>query len=255
MSAAARPALWSGLAGPASPRLRYARQWLVFGIAAGAALATTVALPLAAPLRFAYPAPSLHVALETGTALIGLVATAIVVRGWRAGPRLDRLIVAAGLAVIAVTVAALAAMVAISPGEGPRGLVGMTGMLAGSMLVAFGAYAPARRLVKPAVAAAVMLVVVVLALALAAVPVELVLDEWRDHQSPADADLTRTLFGQPLVAIALQMTMALILAVAAVGLTGRGIHAEEAFARRLGIATLFFAFSMLDYALVPPDRH
>ena len=57
----------------------------MYGLAGAAALATTVAIPLAAPLRYAYPAPSLHVALETGTALIGLVATAIVVRGWRDG--------------------------------------------------------------------------------------------------------------------------------------------------------------------------
>ena len=129
----------------------------MFAVAAGAALATTVAVPLAAPLRFAYPAPSLHVALETGTALIGLLATAIVVRGWRDGPRLDRLIIAAGLAVIAVTSAVLAAMVAILPDGGPRGPVGLTGMLVGSLLVGVGAFAPPRRLIRPAVAAGAML--------------------------------------------------------------------------------------------------
>jgi hypothetical protein len=145
----------------------------VFGIAAGAALVATVAVPLAAPLRFAYPAPSLHVALETGTAMMGLLATVIVVRGWRDGPRLDRLTIAAGLAVIALTSAALAAMVAISPSGGPRGPVGLTGMLVGSLLVGAGAFAPARRLVRPRAAAAAMVAVVVAALAAAAVgPVE-----------------------------------------------------------------------------------
>ena len=227
----------------------------MFAIAAGAALATTVAVPLAAPLRFAYPAPSLHVALETGTALIGLLATAIVVRGWRDGPRLDRLIIAAGLAVIALTSAVLAGMVSISPGSGPRGLIGLTGMLVGSLLVAAGAFAPARRLLRPAAAAAVMLLTVVAALAVATVPVELVLEEWRGQQRPADTDLTRTLLSQPLAAVALQMTMALCLAAAAVGLTSRGIRAEEAFGRRLGLAALFFSFSMLHYALLPPVTH
>jgi signal transduction histidine kinase len=232
-----------------------ARPWLVFAIAAGAAIATTVAVPLAAPLRFAYPAPSLHVALETGTAVIGLLATAIVVRGWRDGPRLDRLIIAAGLAVIAVTSLALAAMVAISPGAGPRGLVGLTGMLVGSLLVGAGAFAPARRLLRPAVAALAMLVVAVVALIAAIVPVEFVLDEWRGQNRPADTDLTRTLLSQPPAAIVLQMTMALSLAAASVGLTGRGIRSEDAFARRLGLAALFFAFSMLHYALLPPVTH
>jgi signal transduction histidine kinase len=227
----------------------------VFAIAAGAALATTVAVPLAAPLRFVYPAPSLHVALETCTALIGLLATAIVVRGWRENPRLDRLIIAAGLAVIAVTSAVLATMVAISPGSGPRGLVALTGMLVGSLLVCAGAFAPARRLARPAAAAGAMLAVVLVALIAAAGPVELVLDEWRGQQRPADADLTRALLSQPLAAVVLQMTMALSLAAASVGLTGRGIRAEDAFARRLGLASLFFSFSMLHYALLPPVTH
>ena len=51
------------------------------------------------------------------------------------------------------------------------------------------------------------------------------------------------------------MTMALCLAAAAVGLTSRGIRAEEAFGRRLGLAALFFSFSMLHYALLPPVTH
>jgi hypothetical protein len=151
------------------------RHWLVFGFAAGAALLATVAVPLAAPLRMAYPAPSLHVALETGTALIGLVATAIVVRGWRDGPRLDRLVVAAGLAVIALTSAALATMLAVSPGAGPRGIVALTGMLVGSLLVAAGAFTPARRPAAPGPAVAAMVVVVLAALGAAVGPVEFVL--------------------------------------------------------------------------------
>lgn len=253
MSAAARPAPWSGLR-PA-PWLGIARPWAVFATAAGAALVATVAVPLAAPLRYAYPAPSLHVAVETGTAMIGLLATAIVVRGWREGPRLDRLIIAAGLAVIALTSAALAAMVAISPSGGPRGLVGLTGMLVGSLLLAAGAFAPARRLRRPRAAAATMVAVAIAALAAAVVPVELVLDHWRGQERPPRVDLTRALLSQPLAAIALQMTMALSLATASIGLTDRGIRAGDAFARRLGLASLFFAFSMLLYALLPPITH
>ena len=100
-----------------------------------------------------------------------------------------------------------------------------------------------------------MLPVVLVALAAATVPVELVLDQWRGQQRPADTDLTRTLLSQPLAAVVLQMTMALSLAAASVGLTGRGIRSEDAFARRLGLAALFFAFSMLHYALLPPVTH
>ena len=214
----------------------------------------TLVLAVVGPLRMVYPAPSLHVALETGTALIGLVATAIVVRGWRDGPRLDRLVIAAGLAVIALTSAALAAMLAISPGAGPRGIVALTGMLVGSLLVAAGAFAPPRRPAAPGAAVAAMVVVVLAALAAGVGPVELVLDAWRGHVPP-DGDPMRTLLGQPLAAIALQLLMASSLAVAAVGITGRGIRSQDAFSRLLGLAILCIAFSMVQYALLPPRGH
>jgi len=220
------------------------------------ALAATLGVSLVAPLRMAYPAPSLHVALETGTALIGLVATAIVVRGWNEGPRLDRLVIAAGLAVIALTSAALAAMVAISPGAGPRGVVGLTGMLVGSLMVGAGAFVPARRPKVPRRAVATTIVVVVLAALTAAIgPVEFVLDEWRGQQRSSGSDPTRELLTQPLAAIALQFVMAGSLAVASVGLTRRGARMQDAFARHLGLAVMFFAFSMLQYALLPPVGH
>jgi signal transduction histidine kinase len=230
------------------------RPWLPFAAVACAAFAATLAVALVTPLRMAYPAPSLHVALETGTALIGLVATAIVVRGWRDGPRLDRLVIAAGLAVIALTSAALAAMLAISPGDGPRGLVGLTGMLVGSLLVAAGAFAPVRRAAAPGAAVAAMVVVVLAALGAGLGPVDVVLEQWRGHEPPA-GDPTRTLLGQPLAAIALQLAIAFALAVAAIGITGRGIRLRDGFERLLGLAILCCAFSMLQYALLPPVTH
>jgi hypothetical protein len=119
LSAAARPAPWSGITGPAPRRLRLARPWLPFAIAASAALFATLAVPLLDPGQFAYPAPSLRVALDTAVALIGLLATAIIVRGWRDGPRLDRLAIAAGLAVMALTSAVLTTLLAVAPGAGP----------------------------------------------------------------------------------------------------------------------------------------
>ena len=50
--------------------------------------------------------------------MIGLLATAIVVRGWRDGLRLDRLVIAAGLALIAVTFAVLTTMLDRDTGAG-----------------------------------------------------------------------------------------------------------------------------------------
>ncbi|MGH2949293.1 MAG: hypothetical protein ACRDPC_24065, partial [Solirubrobacteraceae bacterium] len=144
MSAAARPAPWPGLAGPIARRRRE-RPWLPAALVAGAAIAATLALLVLPPLQFAYPAPGLHVALETGAALIGLLATAMVVRGWREGPRLDRLAIAAGLALMAATSAVLTTMLAVAPDSGPRGVIAISGTLVGSVLLAAGAFAPARR--------------------------------------------------------------------------------------------------------------
>ena len=145
-------------------------------------------MPLAAHFGSPVPAPSLHVALETGTALIGLLATTIVVRGWRDGPRLDRLIIAAGLAVIAVTSAVLAAMRPTLAGGRPA-RAGRAHRDARRVAAhGVGAFAPPRRLIRPAVAAAAMVPVVLVALAAAAAPVEFVLDEWRGQQRPADTD-------------------------------------------------------------------
>jgi signal transduction histidine kinase len=251
LSATARPAPWSGLSRPARPRPGLSRSWRPLALASSAALAATLGIALLAPLRMAYEAPSLHVALETGTALIGLVATAIVVRGWRDAPRLDRLLIATGLSVIALTSAALAAMAAIEPGAGPRGLVGLSGMLAGTLLVGVGAFAPARPVAVPRRAVATTLLVAALAALAAAVgPVEYVLDEWRRH--PPSPDPMRTLLTQPVAAIALKLVMAGSLALASLGLTRRGARTQDVFARRLGLAVLFFAFSMLQYALLPP---
>lgn len=255
MSAAARSAPWSGFAGPAVRRLRPARPWLPIAAAWLAAAVVTLGVSLLAPLQMAYEAPSLHVALETGTALIGLVATTIVIRGGRDGLRLDRLVIAAGLAVIALTSAALAAMVAIEPGTGPRGPVGLTGMLVGGLLVCAGAFAPARRLSAPRTAVAATAVIVVLAaLGAAAGPVEFVLDEWRGHRPAPGSDPTR-LLAQPFAAIALQLVMAISLAVASLGLTARGVRTMDPFARHLGLAVTFSAFAMLMYALLPPVGH
>ena len=254
MSAAARSGPWPGFAGHAARRLRPARPWLPVAAAWLVALVATLAVSLLGPLQIAYEAPSLHVAIETGTALIGLVATATVLRGWRDGLRLDRLVIAAGLAVIALTSVALAAMVAIEPGAGPHGPVGLTGMLVGALLVCAGAFAPARRPAAPRTAVAATAVVVVLAaLGAAAGPVEFVLDEWRGHRPGSDP--MRQLLAQPFAAIALQLVMAVSLAAASLGLTARGVRTKDSFARHLGLAVTFSAFAMVMYALLPRVGH
>ena len=175
LSAVARPGPWSRLAG--AERLGSARHWLALASVVAAAVIATLAVPMVPPLQFAYPAPSLRVALETGVALIALLAAAIVVHGWRGDPRLDRLLIAAGLALLAVTSAILTAMLAVAPGSGPRSVIAITGTLVGSALLAAGAFAPARRAARRAPLAIAALAAG--AVALTAVPVALLSARWR----------------------------------------------------------------------------
>jgi signal transduction histidine kinase len=216
----------------------------------GAALGGTLAVPVLPPLQFAYPAPSLHVALETGAALIGVLATAILVRGWREGGRLDRLAIAAGLAAMAITSAILAAMLAVAPGSGPRGVIAISGTLVGSVLLALGAFAPARRPANPRLAATAMALATGLSLLAVAVPIALVLGE--RAVPPADLDLARPQLSGSAATLTLQIAIAIGFVVAAVGLTRRGVRDGDAFARRLGLAAVLYAFAKLHYLLLPP---
>lgn len=227
------------------------RPWVPFATAAAVATLVTLAVPAVHPLRFAYPAPSLRVALDTGVAVMGLLATAIVVRGWRDGPRVDRLAIAAGLAVMAVTSAVLTTLLAVAPGSGPRGMIGVTGTFVGSVLLAIGAFAPARRPREPRTAAIAAVCLTVGAVAVALVPVALALGQ-RRASAP---DITGPLLSAPVAALAFQFAGAACFAIAAVGLTGRGVRRGDAFARRLGLAVLFFAFAKLQYALLPRVGH
>ena len=238
------------MTGPVSRRLEPIRLWLPFAAAASAALVVTLALPVVASLQFAYPAPHLRVALDTGMAVIGLLAAAIVVRGWRDGLRLDRLVIAAGLALIALTFAVLTTLLTVAPGHGPRGLIGLTGTLVGSALLAAGAFAPARAVRRPRLAVISMTAITLLALAVVAGPVAFVLAQ--EPIAPIDVDVVRPVLRQPLAVMALQLAGTAGFALAAVGLTWRGLRSGDAFARRLGLAVLFFAFAKFHYALLPP---
>ncbi len=213
----------------------------------------TLAVPVLPPLQFAWPAPSAHIALETGVALIGVLATAILVGCWREGPRIDRLALAAGLAVIAIGSAVLTTLLAIAPGSGPRAAIALSGTLVGSTLLAFGAFAPARRPRDPRLAVGVMAAVTVLSLAAVAMPIVLALREL--PPTPADLDLARPQISGWTFTLALQVAIVCSFAAAAIGLTRRGVRGDDAFALRLGLAAVLFGFARLHYLLVPQFGH
>jgi len=249
LSAAARPISWPGLAGHAGPRPR-AGAWLPFVLIVATVLGATLAVPVLPPLRFAYLAPELRVALETGAALIGMLAAVIVVRGWHDGTRLDRLAIAAGLATMALTSAALTGMLALAGAGGPRAVIAVSGTLVGSLLLAAGAFLPARRPRRTGVAVASMVAVSVVAFGAVAATVAIALGGLVSR--PGNLDLARPQLIQPVEALAFQIVMVLSFAIAAVGLVARGVRVGDRFVRRLGLAVVLYAFAKLHYLLLPP---
>jgi signal transduction histidine kinase len=154
---------------------------------------------------------------------------------------------------MAATSAVLLALLTLAPGTGPRAQIAVTGTLVGSLLLAAGAFAPARRPRRPQLAVGVTITVTVAAIVLVAGPVALAL---ADRGTPAgEPDGFGPLLAWPVPALALQIIGASFFAFAAIGLTGRGVRSNDAFARRLGLAVLFFAFAKIHYALLPPVAH
>jgi signal transduction histidine kinase len=255
-------AAWPGAVSATVQRPNH-RTWLPPALAAGGLAALTLAVPVAPALQFAYRAPGLHVALETTIAVCALLATTIVLYGWTAAPRLDRLAIAAGLAVLAVSGATLTALLAIAPGAGPRAGIGIAGTLVGAALLAVGAFASDRRLGGPAAPAsgramprrpAVTLglagVLAIVAVAVVTLVIEVTLV---DGRVPAPEHLSQpTWTGRAPAIVVLQLAIAVVFALAAFGLTRRGAREEDAFARRLGLAAVCFAFAKLHYLLLPP---
>jgi len=225
---------------------------LVTAVISGVA---TVAVALLPQLHFAYRQPLLHVALETAASLVVLLAAFLVLGRLRRAGRLNELLLACGLALLALlnlfllTVPALAQLV-------PRELVvwvALVGNSFGAGLFAFAAFVPRRRLRRPGLALAGGAAGAAMAVLVAAVLVSefagrlpqaaaATLPPW----SPAPADLD----AQP-TALALQLLMTLLYGLAAVGFVRRSRRLGDEFLGWLAIAAVLAAASRVNYFLYP----
>jgi signal transduction histidine kinase len=121
-------------------RVAARRAWQIAGLSLflGAA---TLAVALSTPLRFAYPASSWRVALETGIAVTALLSTCLLLGRFGPGIRADRLYLAAALAAIAATNLVLATVHTLEQGAIPHVLL-HTGTLSGAAFLALAAFVP-----------------------------------------------------------------------------------------------------------------
>jgi signal transduction histidine kinase len=220
----------------------------VVGCALGCAGAT-IALVLVASLNVAYHAPALHVALET-TAAIAATAAAFLLFGrfWRTG-FLDELILSAGLAVLALWNFAFATVPAVFDLQSSRADVWSmlwTGLVA-ALLICVAALLPRRRL---AVGPRWPLVVYggALGLALAgSVPVAVF-----PSLLPHDVALSVTTRDvHPSLSGGLQLGLALLYILAALGFARRNRLTNDELSLWLAIACILSGASHINYFFHP----
>jgi signal transduction histidine kinase len=221
---------------------------LAVGCALGSAGAT-VAFVLVASLDFVYRAPALHVALETTAAITASAAAFLLLgRFWRTG-FLDELILSAGLSVLAVSNFAFAALPAVFDLQSNRASVWSTlytATLAG-LLICVAALLPRRRIaggrrwlfaVYGGTLAIAVAGTVPMVLNKALLPSDIVLS---GHPGT----------GHPSVAGAMQLGLALLYLLAALGFRRRHRLTEDELSGWLAVACILSGASRVNYYFHP----
>ncbi len=209
------------------PARRPALPTVSFAAAGAAAVSlTVVAVPW---LRMSFEAPSLRVALETGGSLLAVATVALLARQCGFRSRADHLWLTAGLVVLAATALTVAGSIVLGAWSGERARYAISANLAGTVMLAIAAFAPARKLRVPPwtvlLGAAGLGSVIVAAGVL------------------ADAGPRN---------VVVQTAVAASLVTAAVGLARRANLRQESLLRWVAVAVVLGGFAKLDYALFPP---
>ena len=217
--------------------------------------AVTVAVVVLPQLHFAYWDPALHVALETAVSLIALLAAFLVSGRLRRRTRLNEFLLACALAVLAVssllfvTVPALVAR----PPQDMTVWAALAGRSLGALLFAAAAFVPRVQMRRPG-----RVLVAGAASVLAAVGLIAALAILLGRQlgpalaaPPAPHSALRPYLGAPPALVTLQLVMALLYGLAAVGFLNRSERLGDEFFGWLAIAAVLAAASRLNYFLYP----
>src|SRR5579875_1891515 len=249
---AARPAALSADAIRSADVARAVRAAVVVTAIASAVI--TAALALVPRSHQPYMWLTQHLALETAASLIALLACFLVLGRLRRRPALGELMLACGLAVLALS-NVLFVVVPTVAGWAPDNLTVWAAPVArsaGGLLFVLAAFVPNRRLRRPgptlAVAAAgvtAALLTVVLVHALA-----------RQLPPAAAASLTpessaRPDLNAPSAELGLELVMAMLYSLAAVGFLRRCWRLGDEFSGWLAIAAVLAAASHVNYLLYP----
>jgi signal transduction histidine kinase len=248
------PRIWSPELALGFVRLR-ALVWSVQGnlrvqlVTLGAACAVlTVVGALVPSLHFGYRERDAHVALEAAAALIALLAAFLVFGRLQRSARLDDLLLACGLGVVALANFGFRAVPAVAGAGDSRFVLwsAVGGRLLGAALLAAAAFAPRRvpkrhsRTLYWAVALSVAFVAAAATGALLAEP----------HLPSAASAAYPSLDAHPVL-LATQLFAALFYAAAAVGFAQRAEARKDALMHWLALACVVSVFSRINYFLFP----
>jgi signal transduction histidine kinase len=240
---------------PIRNRMAWRPRLLIVLTAGGAATATVLAFALPS-VQYSYRSPSLHVAIETTTALIALFAAYLVFGRFRVSALLSDLVLVAALTLFAFTnLFFLALPLAIPSAYSDTGATwtSVIGTLLAGAAFAVGGFASERRLRNPARSAGFGVAVCIWVVTGAGVCTALFLDDtsaglpaWLSPES-ADRPL---LVGNPVVLTA-QLVGVVLFGAAAFGFLRRAERGRDELMQWFGAGATFAAFASLNYLFFP----
>jgi signal transduction histidine kinase len=226
--------------------------WALTLLAAVLGGAATLAVTLVPVLQFAYRAPSLHIVLETGNALVALVAGYLVYGRFKAGSRVQDLLLACALGVVAVANLLLTALPAAAGADAElTRWVPLVVRLFGTVLLAAAALLPPSTVTRrPRLARnALLFGVSVAALVALGYALGERLPPTVDRTLPLDP--SRPLVtGHPLVLAAQGVGMVLY-GVAAAAFARQATRTGDEFLRWVAPACVLGALARVNYLLFP----
>jgi signal transduction histidine kinase len=233
--------------------MRFRLFTLAFAGAAAAVTATTSLLP---GFSLAYSSPQLHIALDTATALISFLVAYLVYGRFRERKRLDDLMLASALALIASTSLVFSAVPHTVPAEGARNFsvwASVGGAVLGALTLALAAFAPSTRVSSPRRATVIAAFCCVGALIATASVVGLFADGI-DPEIPLalspDATHRPILLGHHFL-LGTQIVGVLLFIAAALGFIQRGERDNDELMRWFAAGAALSAFARFNYFLFP----
>ncbi|NHA66585.1 sensor histidine kinase [Phycicoccus flavus] len=225
--------------------------WLPVVVATVAGVVTTLLVLLAPTVPAAVRAPDLHVAIETANVLVGLLVAVLVLGRYQQDGRLHQLLLVDALVVLAAANLALGAAAAMEESAAVESLrwASVLGRLLGSALLCASALAPTgARLTRPRarVLQGVLLVTAVagaLALLSGRLPPPVLV-------RVVAPDGATTLDVHPVVVVS-QAAGLVLLGIAAVVFTRRGLSTGDRLTLWLATGTILAAWARLHYLLYP----